>query len=143
MSLNEAMTSVMDVVRYFTGRTDKMSVEEATKALLELKSNPFDATPLPYETDFNQLSKSGLYTAWIKPMKNAPLKSSDQGSLVLVTYDKSTKWCAQVIFTFYSGAFYRADSFDQIKAGNKDWKKLGGGVKAVLSAILQVRGCAA
>ncbi|WP_262335833.1 collagen-like protein [Lactiplantibacillus plantarum] len=79
-------------------------------------------------TDINQLTTPGAYNLYIKLAKNTPLDGSDQGSMLLVWGpNKDSDWMAQLLLTFYSGAYYRADSTATIKAGKTAWKKLAQG----------------
>lgn len=139
MSLNDVMKNHMDAVRDVTGASGLLSMAMATDALKNL--NAFEGKALPYDTDFNELDKPGVYSAWLKPMKNAPLNGSDQGSIVLIFKQETS--VLQMIFSFYSGLYYRVDSMAQIKAGKIAWNKVGGVAKAFLAALTPVRGCVA
>ncbi|MCG0820895.1 collagen-like protein [Lactiplantibacillus plantarum] len=87
--------------------------------------NGLTTTSLPNDTDINQLTQPGSYTLWLKLAKNTPMYGSDQGSILLVFGpSKDSDWMAQLLLTFYSGAYYRADSAPTIKAGKTAWKKL-------------------
>lgn len=121
----------MDAVRGVTKASGLLSMAAATDALK--KFNAFEGTALPNGTDFNQLIKPGVYSAWLKPMKNSPMNSSDQGSMVLVI--SANGWIAQLLITFYSGSYYRADNVNQIKAGKTPWTKLGGVTDLTLTAV--------
>ncbi|MDT7035786.1 MULTISPECIES: hypothetical protein [Lactiplantibacillus] len=83
-------------------------------------------TGLPNGTDLNQLATPGVYNLWLKQIKNSPIPGSDQGAILSVFGpNKDSDWMAQLLLTFYSGAYYRADSAAAIKAGKTAWKKLG------------------
>ena len=87
--------------------------------------NGLTTTSLSNDTDINQLTQPGSYSLWLKLAKNAPMYGSDQGSILLVFGpSKDSDWMAQLLLTFYSGAYYRADSANTIKAGKTAWKKL-------------------
>lgn len=88
--------------------------------------NGLTTTGLPNGSDFNQLTTPGAYTLWLKPAKNSPMDGSDQGAILLVIGSNTDSgWTAQLLLSFYSGAYYRADSAATIKAGKTAWKKLG------------------
>lgn len=112
----------MDAVRDVTGASGLLSMAMATDALKNF--NEFEGKSLPYGTDFNQLIKPGVYSAWLKVMKNSPMNNSDQGSMVIVI--SVDDWIAQLLITFYSGFYYRADGVNRIKTGEIPWIKLGG-----------------
>lgn len=148
MSLDNDLSRIMDVVRHFTSRTDKLSFDDAINALLKLKANGLVASDLDWNKydDLNVFTTPGIYSVWLKPMKNVPVAGSDQGAILVVIGNGD--WTVQIMFTFYSGAYYRADTMGALKQGYVTWKQfnvtdtnLGGVVKAVLSALLPVRGC--
>lgn len=148
MSLDNDLSRIMDVVRHFTSRTDKLSFDDAINALLKLKANGLVASDLDWNKydDLNVFTTPGIYSVWLKPMKNVPMAGSDQGAILVVIGNGD--WTVQIMFTFYSGAYYRADTMGALKQGHVTWKQfnvtdtnLGGVVKAVLSALLPVRGC--
>ena len=150
MSLDNDLSKIMDVVRHFTGRTDKLSFDDAIKALLAMKTSGLSATDLDWNKidDLNTFFTPGVYSVWLKPMKNSPMSGSDQGAILVVIGNGD--WTAQIMFTFYSGAYYRADAMGPLKQGYVTWKQfnvtdtnLGGVVKTFLSALLPVRGCLA
>lgn len=134
MSLNDLMKNHMDAVRDVTGASGLLSMAMATDALKNF--NAFEGKALPYDTDFNELDKPGVYSAWLKVMKNSPMDKSDQGSMVIVI--SVDDWIAQLLITFYSGFYYRADNVNQIKSGEIPWIKLGGVINPVLSAFKRV-----
>ena len=134
MSLNDVMKNHMDAVRDVTGASGLLSMAMATDALKNF--NAFEGKALPYDTDFNELDKPGVYSAWLKPMKNTPLNGADQGSIVLVFKQEIN--VLQIIFSFYSGLYYRVDNMAQIKAGKSAWKKVGGVINPVLSVFKRV-----
>ncbi|MCE6032143.1 hypothetical protein LL944_16380 [Lactiplantibacillus pentosus] len=87
--------------------------------------NGLTTTGLPNDSDFNQLTQPGSYTLWLKLTKNSPMHGSDQGSILIVFGPgKDNGWMAQLLLTFFSGAYYRAGSVSMIKAGKTAWKKL-------------------
>lgn len=150
MSLDNDLSKIMDVVRHFTGRTDKLSFDDAIKALLAMKTSGLSATDLDWNKidDLNTFFTPGVYSVWLKPMKNSPMPGSDQGAILVVI--GTGDWTAQIMFTFYSGAYYRADTMGALKQGHVTWKQfnvtdtnLGGVVKAVLSALHLERRCLA
>lgn len=134
MSLNKAMKDHMDAVRDATGASGLLSMAMATDALKNF--NAFEGTDLPHNTDFNQLIKPGVYSAWLKVMENSPMDHPDQGSMVLVI--SADDWIAQLLITFNSGFYYRADKVNLIKTGEIPWIKLGGVINPVLSAFKRV-----
>ena len=150
MSLDNDLSKIMDVVRHFTGRTDKLSFDDAINALLKLKTNGLVASELDWNKydDLNVFTTPGIYSVWLKPMKNVPMAGNDQGAILVVI--GTGDWTAQIMFTFYSGAYYRADTMGALKQGHVTWKQfnvtdtnLGGVVKAVLSALHLERRCLA
>lgn len=151
MSLEDNMTKIMNVVRHFTGTTDKLSFDDAINALLKLKANGLVASNLDWNKydDLNVFTTPGIYSVWLKPMKNVPMAGSDQGAILVVI--GTGDWTAQIMFTFYSGAYYRADTMGALKQGHVTWKQfnvtdtnLGGVTKALLSALTPMKvGCAA
>lgn len=123
MSLEDNMTKIMNVVRHFTGTTDKLSFDDAINALLKLKANGLVASNLDWNKydDLNVFTTPGIYSVWLKPMKNVPMAGSDQGAILVVI--GTGDWTAQIMFTFYSGAYYRADAMDALKQGHVTWKQ--------------------
>ena len=123
MSLDNDLSRIMDVVRHFTSRTDKLSFDDAINALLKLKANGLVASELDWNKydDLNVFTTPGIYSVWLKPMKNSPVPGSDQGSILVVIGNGD--WTAQIMFTFYSGAYYRADTMGALKQGHVTWKQ--------------------
>lgn len=134
MSLNDVMKNHMDAVRDVTGASGLLSMAMATDALKNF--NVFEGKDLPFNTDFNELDKPGVYSAWLKVMENSPIDHPDQGSMVLVI--SADDWMAQLLITFDSGFYYRADKVNEIKAGKTPWTKLGGVINPVLLAFKRV-----
>lgn len=148
MSFDDNMTKIMNVVRHFTGDTDKLSFDDAIDSLLKLKANKLVAEGVDWHkiNDFNIFTEPGIYDVWLKPMKNCPMNGSDQGSIVIILGNGD--WTLQLLFTFYSGLYYRADTKGALAEGETKWKQLstsvvGGVVKALLCALHPVRGCVA
>lgn len=123
MSLEDNMTKIMNVVRHFTGTTDKLSFDDAINALLKLKTNGLAASDLDWNkiNDLDKLTKPGVYTVWLKPMKHTPLEGSDEGSIVIVLGNED--WTLQILVSFYQGIYYRADTLNALSK-NKPWKEL-------------------
>lgn len=71
--------------------------------------------------DLNTFVTPGVYSVWLRPMKNSPMSGSDQGAILVVI--GTGDWTAQIMFTFYSGAYYRADTMDALKQGHATWKQ--------------------
>lgn len=148
MSFDDNMTKIMNVVRHFTGDTDKLSFDDAIDSLLKLKANKLVPEGVDWNkiNDFNIFNEPGIYSIWLKPMKNSPLDGSDQGSIAIILSDEN--WTLQLLLTFYSGLYYRADAKNALSKGLTKWNKVstslvGGVAKALLCAMLPVRGCAA
>ena len=115
-----------------------------------MKTSGLSATELDWNKidDLNTFVTPGVYSVWLRPMKNSPMSGSDQGAILVVI--GTGDWTAQIMFTFYSGAYYRADTMGALKQGHATWKQfnvtdtnLGGVVKAVLSALHLERRCLA
>lgn len=123
MSLDNDLSKIMDVVRHFTGRTDKLSFDDAIKALLAMKTSLLSATGLDVNKndDLNTFFTPGVYSVWLKPMKNSPMAGSDQGAILVVISDGD--WTTQIMLTFYSGAYYRAEKMGALKQGHVTWKQ--------------------
>ena len=148
MSFDDNMTKIMNVVRHFTGDTDKLSFDDAIDSLLKLKANKLVAEDVDRNkiNDFNIFTEPGIYSIWLKPMKNCPMNGSDQGSIAIILGNGD--WTLQLLFTFYSGLYYRANTKGALSEGHATWSKcstsvVGGIAKALLCALLPVRGCAA
>lgn len=123
MSLDDTMKEHMDAVRKVTGANDLLSLATSTDLLNDF--NGLKTVPLASDIDLNQLTTPGVYSLWLKPVKNSPLEGSDQGSILLVLGpNKDSDWMAQLLLTFYSGVYCRADSAHQISIGNTPWKSL-------------------
>lgn len=123
MSLEDTMKEHMDAVRKVTGANNSLSLAASTNLLKDF--NGLKTVPLGTDTDLNQLTTPGVYSLWLKPIKNSPLDGSDQGSILLVLGpNKDSDWMAQLLLTFYGGAYFRADSAHQISIGNTLWKSL-------------------
>lgn len=141
MSLDDNMIKIMNVVRHFTGDTDKLSFDDAIDSLMKLKANKLVAEDVDWNkiTDFNTFIKPGIYSVWNKPMKNSPIPGNDQGSIVIILGDGN--WTLQLLFTFYSGLYYRADTKDALSKGIAKWNKVstsvvGGVAKALLFSLV-------
>ena len=52
MSFDDNMTKIMNVVRHFTGDTDKLSFDDAIDSLLKLKANKL----VPEGVDWNKIN---------------------------------------------------------------------------------------
>lgn len=149
MNFDDNMTKIMNVVRHFTGDTDKLSFDDAIDSLMKLKANKLVAEDVDWNkvTDFNTFIKSGIYSVWNKPMKNSPIPGADQGSIVIILGNGD--WTLQLLFSFYSGLYYRADTKSNFSEGRAKWNKVsvsvvGGVTKAFLSALTPTEvGCAA
>ena len=148
MSFDDNMTKIMNVVRHFTGDTDKLSFDDAIDSLLKLKANKLVAEAVDWNkiNDFNVFTEPGIYSVWNKPMKHSPMPGSDQGSIFIVL--GTGDWTLQLLFTFYSGLYYRADTKGALSKRLVKWKEIstsvvGGVAKALLCALHPVRGCAA
>lgn len=121
MSLDDTMKEHMDAVRKVTGANDLLSLATSTDLLNDF--NGLKTVTLPNGIDLNQLATPGVYNVWLKPVKNSPLDGNDQGSILLVLGpNKDSDWIAQLLLTFYSGVYYRADFAHQISSGNTPWK---------------------
>ena len=123
MSLDNDLSRIMDVVRHFTSRTDKLSFDDAINALLKLKANGLVASDLDWNKydDLNVFTTPGIYSVWLKLMKNVPMAGNDQGAILVVIGNGD--WTVQIMFTFYSGAYYRADAMGALKQGHVTWKQ--------------------
>lgn len=124
MSFDDNMTKIMNVVRHFTGDTDKLSFDDAIDSLLKLKANKLVAENVDWNkiNDFNTFLEPGIYDVWLKPMKNCPMSGSDQGSIAIIL--SNGDWTLQLLFTFYSGLYYRADAKDALSKGLTKWKEI-------------------
>lgn len=123
MSLEDTMKAHMDAVRKVTGANNLLSLVASTDSLNDF--NGLKTVPLANDTDLNQLKTPGVYSVWLKPIKNSPMSGSDQGSILLVLGpNKDSDWMAQLLLTFYGAAYWRADSAHQIALGNTPWKSL-------------------
>ena len=124
MSLDDNMIKIMNVVRHFTGDTDKLSFDDAIDSLMKLKANKLAEENVDWNkiTDFNTFIKPGIYSVWNKPMKNSPMPNSDQGSIVIILGNGD--WTLQLLFTFYSGLYYRADTKGALSEGHVKWNKV-------------------
>ncbi|WP_334263589.1 hypothetical protein [Lactiplantibacillus plantarum] len=90
--------------------------------------NGLTTSSLSNNSDLNQLTQSGTYTLWLKLAANSPMPGSDQGSILLVIgSNQDSGWTAQLLLTFLSGIYYRADSTANIEAGKTAWQKLAKG----------------
>ena len=137
MSLDDNMIKIMNVVRHFTGDTDKLSFDDAIDSLLKLKANQLVPEDVDWNkiNDFNIFNEPGIYSIWLKPMKNCPMNGSDQGSIAIILSNEN--WTLQLLFTFYSGLYYRADTKNALSKGLTKWNKVstsvvGGVAKPVL-----------
>ena len=124
MSFDDNMTKIMNVVRHFTGDTDKLSFDDAIDSLLKLKANKLVPEGVDWNkiNDFNIFTEPGIYSIWLKPMKNCPVNGSDQGSIAIILSDEN--WTLQLLFTFYTGLYYRADTKNALSKGFAKWNKL-------------------
>lgn len=138
MSLEDTMKAHMDAVRSVTGANDLLSLAASTDLLNDF--NGLKTVTLPNDTDLNQLATPGVYNLWIKLAKNSPLSGNDEGSILLVLGpNKDSDWMAQLLLTFYSGAYYRADAFGVLSSGKTAWRKLGGVIHKLLANVLPSR----
>ena len=123
MSLEDTMKEHMDAVRKVTGANNSLSLATSTNLLKDF--NGLKTVSLASDIDLNQLKTPGVYSMWLKPIKNSPLDGADQGSILLVLGpNEDSDWMAQLILTFYGAAYFRADSAYQISIGNTPWKSL-------------------
>lgn len=123
MSLEDTMKEHMDAVRKVTGANNSLSLATSTNLLKDF--NGLKTVTLASDTDLNQFKTPGVYNLWLKPVKNSPLNNSDQGSILLVLGpSEDSDWMAQLLLTFYSGAYFRADSAYQIALGHTLWQSL-------------------
>ena len=124
MSFDDNMTKIMNVVRHFTGDTDKLSFDDAIDSLLKLKANNLVPEIVDWNkiNDFNTFTEPGIYSIWLKPMKNSPMDGSDQGSIAIILGNGD--WTLQLLFAFYSGLYYRADTRVALSKGETKWRQL-------------------
>lgn len=141
MSLENNMTKIMDVVRHFTGRTDKLSFDDAIKLLLNI--TPFDVElKFGKEFDLNNLNKTGIF--WLTPNDGATKDKNNvpfDGKWWYIINLYSTEYnCFQIAIPDDPVAIYM-----RTKTGSNwnAWNKVGGVVKAVLSALHLERRCLA
>lgn len=135
MSLNDKMTGLANTVRNVSGVTSKLGVDDMKTVIGQLSSF-MDYGDQGTNADCNNFNKVGTYLLHSNTV-NAP--TTEWGFLLVLSYSADN---IEQIFTAASSytMYFRLHIGDRAWSA---WHKIGGIVKAVLSALHLERRCLA
>lgn len=136
MSISDTMIGLMNAVRQQTGTSDKLSLHEAAALLKDFKGLRKNDIQRMEQT--SNLTEPGWYHSVGGYLSGKPANVANQDDVEVTVIKDSKNNVAQLFFV--NGIVWgRA----LVSNNWTPWNKLGGVAKALLCALLPVRGCAA
>lgn len=134
--ITDSLTSLMNTVRSITGSTNKLSVEDAITKLNQY-TDDIGNWKHPIGGVLNNTFSSGYYYGKGIDFQGKPanISNTDKVRVIVVNYN------SKVLQVFITPSVVWSRNY--INNSWTDWKLLGGGAKALLSAFTSVRGCLA
>lgn len=140
VSLSETMTSLMNSARKIQNRTDKLSISDLSSMLNAIANIKIGGEQ--WTSDCSNNRGPGIYYCH-EEVNSKP--TSNDGYLMNITPDENgwndSSTVTQLFLDRQANTFYRRNM--NVGQSWTPWSKIGGVVKAALSALTPVRGCVA